>query len=210
MPFKTYDEILGDYGKYVKLQKEKYCSHEMAVPRWEEGQKRYVEAVFANANRDLKILDIACGDGVGLRQFRSLGFKHIVGVDFNETKLEKARESGYEVLGRDMHDLSDFADRSFDIVYSSHSLEHAYRPAAVLSEFHRILVANGTLLVVLPYPDTGDWNDEAHGAKYELGTNLVDHGQAVMNYFEAHGFELLTHVFDRFREPEIWLSFRRP
>ena len=209
MPVRTYQDIFKDYGAYVEAQKGRWASHEANVPKWEEGQQRYVEAVFSTMNRDFRILDIACGDGVGLRQFQRLGFMNVVGVEFNEAKLAKAKECGYPVLPADMHDLSGFPDQSFHVVYSSHTLEHAYRPSQVLSEFHRILIPGGMLLVVLPYPDSGTFNDEAHGAKYELGTNIDDGGKTVVEYFAARGFTPMPPVFDSFREPEIWMFFTR-
>ncbi len=193
----------------MNAQKVTYCSHESQVPKWEEGQRRYIDAVFGSVDREIRILDIACGDGVGLRQFRNLGFRNVVGVEFNEAKLAKARETGYEVVAADMHDLSCFQPRSFHIVYSSHTLEHAFKPAQVLAEFHRILVPHGNLFVVLPYPDLDQWNEQAHGAKYELGTSIADQGQTVIEYFARHGFGLITHEFDAFREPEIWLFLTR-
>jgi len=206
---KKYKDIVKDYGDYKKFQVEKYSSHEILYPRWEEGQKRYIERSFSIVPKDTKILDAACGDGVGLRHFKSLDYTNVVGVELNEDKLATASASGYQVIGRDMHDLSCFGDHSFDVVYSSHSLEHAYRPSKVLSEFHRVLAPGGFLFVVLPYPDLGSWNDEAHGAKYELGTNVEDNGATVIRYFEKCGFTYLTSTFDDFREPEIWLYFFR-
>lgn len=209
LPVKTYQDIVPDYTTYVQFQTEKWASHELTVPKWEQGQQRYLNAVFAEVPRDLRIADIACGDGVGLRYFKLMGFSDVIGVEFNESKLERARESGYPVIAGDMHELVNFEDASVDIVYSSHTLEHAYQPAKVLAEFRRILQPNGALFIVLPYPDPGHWNDEAHGAKYELGTHLDDEGASVIRYFENAGFKLLSGMFDNFREPEIWLIFAR-
>lgn len=208
-PVKTYQDIVPDYATYVQFQTEKWASHEITVPKWEQGQQRYLHATFFDLPRDVRIVDIACGDGVGLRHFKQMGFTDVVGVELNQSKLAMAGQSGYPVVACDMHDLACFEDGAFDIVYSSHSLEHAYQPAKVLAEFRRILQPQGALFVVLPYPDMGDWNDEAHGAKYELGTHIKDDGASVVRYFESAGFKLLSGNFDSFREPEIWLVFQR-
>ncbi|MBT9493424.1 MAG: hypothetical protein IV107_14020 [Paucibacter sp.] len=53
----------------------------------------------------------------------------------------------------------------------------------------------------------GGWNDEAHGAKHELGTHILDEGASVARYFERAVFKLLSTRCDSFREPEIWLKF---
>jgi SAM-dependent methyltransferase len=204
-----YRDIVASYEAYASLQKTRYCSFESDVPKWEAGQRRYIEMAFSAAARDMRILDIACGDGVGLRCFRALGFADVTGVEFNPVKAERAGATGYRVLCQDMHDLSVFADESFDCVYSSHTIEHAYFPDRMVAELVRVLRIGGRLLVVLPYPDVTTENDPAHGAKYELGTNLTDDGQHVVAFFQRHGVRLETKRYDTFREPEIWLTFVR-
>lgn len=204
-----YPEIVKDYSEYVALQKGKYCSHEVDYPHWELGQRRYLDKAFGSVPRDAKIIDIACGDGVGLRHFRELGFTDIAGVEFNAAKAKKAAEAGYYVYQHDMHDLGDIPDCSYDIVYSSHTLEHAYNPKAVIREFRRILRSPGSLFVVLPYPDRTNRNDEAHGGKFELGTHILDNGKALVQVFVDQGFLLAKKSFDYYREDEIWLVFRK-
>lgn len=193
----------------ASLQKHRYCSFESEVPKWEVGQRRYIEQSFAAAGKDRKILDIACGDGVGLRCFRSLGFADVTGVEFNPEKADRARQAGYPVLCQDMHDLACFKDGTFDYVYSSHTIEHAYFPDRMVAELVRVLRPGGKLLIVLPYPDVTEANDPAHGAKYELGTNLADDGRRVVSFFQRHGVTLEAKGYDDFREPEIWLTFTR-
>jgi ubiquinone/menaquinone biosynthesis C-methylase UbiE len=88
-------------------------------------------------------------------------------------------------------------------------LEHAYNPSAVVNEFYRILKKGGLLKIVLPYPDTIRDNEEAHGGKYELGTYIEDKGETVTKFFNKYGFILVQKKFDDFREPEIWLTFKK-
>lgn len=206
----TYRDIVPSYAEYAALQKNRYCSFESEVPRWEAGQKRFIERHFTVADRDRKILDIACGDGVGLRCFRALGFADVTGIEFNPVKAERARQAGYPVLCLDMHDLADFKDETFDYVYSSHTIEHAYYPDRMVAELVRVLRVDGKLVVVLPYPDRITENDPAHGAKYELGTNLDDDGQRVVAFFQQCGVTLDHKEYDAFREPEVWLTFTKP
>jgi SAM-dependent methyltransferase len=108
-----------------------------------------------------------------------------------------------------MHDLSCFPDQAFAVVYSSHTIEHAYYPKQMIAELIRVLQKDGELIVVLPYPDETAKNDLAHGAKYELGTNIDDGGRTVVSVFESLGLQLKTQAFDDFREPEIWLTFAK-
>ena len=156
-----------------------------------------------------RVLDCACGDGVGLEALRALGFSEPVGVELAAPKARMARARGFRVEERDMHDLSVFPDGRFDAILSSHTLEHAYDPGRVLAEFHRVLAPSGALFIVLPYPDPGARNELAHPAKYELGTHLGDGGEAVARFVEARGFELIEKKRDSFREPEVWLFLRK-
>jgi len=207
---RSYRDVVSDYAQYESLQKGKYCSFESAMPNWEEGQRRYLDAMLVALDRKLRILDIACGDGVGLRHFKTLGFSEVVGVEFSREKAEIARRTGYRVEESDMHDLGIFSDGDFDVIYSSHTLEHAYQPRRVVRELRRLLRAGGRLFVVLPYPDPPNpANDEAHGGKYELGTDRTDGGKTVTRFFVEQGFAIKDVRFDQFREPEIWLSLER-
>lgn len=206
---KRYKDVVSSYEKYLFFQKNKYCSFESENPKWKHGQQRYLSIKFEDLNRDLKILDIACGDGVGLKHLRNMGFKNIMGVELNETKASIALQGGFNVISADMHNLHNIDDKEFDVVYSSHTLEHAYEPGKVVNEFNRILKKTGLLIIVLPYPDLNIHNDEAHGGKYELGTNVIDNGETVVIFFKNKGFNLIEKTFDNFREPEIWLTLKK-
>jgi ubiquinone/menaquinone biosynthesis C-methylase UbiE len=206
---RDYSDVVPSYELYADLQKNRYQSFESEHPHWQEGQRRFIAKQFSELPRESEILDVACGDGVGLRCFREMGFSRVTGVEFNHAKAERALGHGYSVHGADMHDLSCFTDRSFDIVYSSNTIEHAYHPRRVLKELTRVLRSDGELIVVLPYPDTGTENDPAHGAKYELGTNVADGGIKVASFFARHPLRLTSKEFDDFREPEILLRFTR-
>lgn len=205
----SYKDVVPSYDDYVKLQKTKYRSFESKVDRWQEGQKRYILSEFSDINRNSKIVDIACGDGVGLREFKKLGFKDIAGVEFESEKAKIARKTGYKVFEDDMHNLVSLKDSQFDIVYSSHTVEHSYYPKKLMKEFRRILKKKGRLYVVLPYPDTEHGNDAAHGAKFELGTNKKDNGQSVIKFFKDNKFKLVDMKLDTFRQQEIWLILEK-
>lgn len=202
-----YSDIVPDYKEYTKLQKETFCSFESQNELWSKGQERYITKNFGRINRSEVILDIACGDGVGLREFKKLGFVNLIGVEFNHEKVKIAKKSGYPIYEHDMHDLSIFKNSMFDVIYSSHTIEHSYYPKKALLELLRILKPNGKLYVVLPYPDNQKFNIKAHGAKFELGTHKRDDGRSIVDYFEKLGYSLIKKSYDSFREPEIWLEF---
>ena len=194
------------YSKYVELQKTRYCSLESDNQLWKKGQERFIDINFGNTARDVKLLDIACGDGVGLKYFKKLGFSRVVGGEFNKVKIDQAKKVGFPVYNLDMHDLSRFADGTFEVVYSSHTIEHAFDVKKAVLEMRRILVDIGQMVVVLPYPDRHLFNLEAHVAKATLGTNIDDGGRSVKRFFRSCGLRVLECRFDYYREPEIWLK----
>jgi len=206
---KKFSEIIPNYSDYVRLQQEEFCSFESDNDHWSTGQRRYIQEMFSNTPLDSHILDIACGDGVGLREFKKLGFKNLTGIEFNPIKAQKASESNYPVFMNDIHQLTSLKDETFDVVYSSHTLEHAYHPQIATRELMRVLKKGGLLYVVLPFPDSDDFNIAAHGAKYEIGTNLNDNGEKTIRFFTTLGLTLVKKKFDTYREPEIWLTFSK-
>jgi len=107
---------------------------------------------------DDRVLDVGCGTG-----FATEGLlretEHVYGLDQSVHQLERA----YEKFGRrgpvrfhvgDAEQLP-FADDSFDVVWSSGSIEYWPDPVAALRELSRVCVPGGQVLVVGPdYPST--------------------------------------------------------
>jgi len=97
MVSRSFKDVVPDYTDYLNRQTGKYFSHEKDNAHWEKGQQIYITNKFKNLPRDYTILDIACGDGVGLRVFKKLGFTNVVGVEYCDKKLPFAAETGYQV-----------------------------------------------------------------------------------------------------------------
>ena len=106
-----------------------------------------------------------------------------------------------------MHDLSVIKDGSVDVVYSSHSLEHARDPAMVLGEFRRVLAPDGSLILVLPFPDVGA--EEVHCGKHALKTSRdvvgMEGSRGFEQFLSQNGFEVKVKQTDSYRENEIWI-----
>ena len=91
-------------------------------------------------------LDLGCGDSKVL--------PHLMGMDNGGIYGPK----GVDITG-DIRDLSMFADRSLNTVFSSHALEDLEDTEAALTEWWRVLAENGCLTLYLPhkelYPNIG-------------------------------------------------------
>lgn len=97
------------------------------------------------------VLDVGCGQGVGLEVFRDAGLAP-VGVTLGED-AQVCRGKGFKVVEMDLSFL-DFEDGRFDLVWCRHALEHSVLPYFTLSEMHRVLKPGGALYVEVPAPDT--------------------------------------------------------
>lgn len=88
-------------------------------------------------------LDLGCGPWKA--------WPHFIGVD-NFDEWSGLQGWAPEIRG-DVTDLSMFADRSLDFVYSSHTLEHLDNPEKVLREWWRVIKMGGNLVLYLPHAD---------------------------------------------------------
>jgi SAM-dependent methyltransferase len=109
-------------------------------------------ADFAGA-RGLRVLEIGCGLGTDGAQFAKAGACY-TGIDLTEAAIDLARKR-FEISGlpgefrvADAEHL-DFADDSFDLVYSHGVLHHTPDTARAVQEIHRVLKPGGRAIVML-------------------------------------------------------------
>jgi len=87
------------------------------------------------------VLCIGCRNSQELNYFRSKGAQTVQGIDlFSENPA---------ILVMDMHQMT-FPDAQFDVVYSSHSLEHAHTPAKVAQEILRVARPQAVVAIEMP------------------------------------------------------------
>jgi SAM-dependent methyltransferase len=76
-----------------------------------------------------EVLCIGCRNMTEVDYFRQKGAKRVVGIDlFSQAS---------DILVMDMHQMT-FPDNHFDLIYSAHSLEHAYDIYRVVDEIVRV------------------------------------------------------------------------
>jgi SAM-dependent methyltransferase len=139
----------------------KFSDAEMGTPEFFERVEahRYTkewhipEAADFAGTRGLRVLEIGCGLGTDGAQFAQAG-AHYTGIDLTEAAIELARKrfelSGLEGEFRvaDAENL-DFANDSFDRVYSHGVLHHTPDTARAIAEIHRVLKPSGQAIVML-------------------------------------------------------------
>jgi len=143
-----------------------------------------IAANFANAS-GLKVLEIGCGLGTDGAQFAEAGADY-TGVDLTEAAIELARKRFelFDVKGKfqtaDAEDL-EFADNSFDVVYSHGVLHHTPDTQKAIDEVHRVLRPGGQAMVMLYHRNSYNYRVNisllrragAHLLNSETGVKLV-------------------------------------
>lgn len=126
-----------------------------------------VAAEFAGA-RGLRVLEIGCGLGTDGAQFAEAGANY-TGIDLTNAAIELARKRFElsdlpgEFLVADAENL-DFADDSFDLVYSHGVLHHTPDTALAVREIYRVLKPGGRAIVMLYH--RGSYN-------YRIGIRIM-------------------------------------
>jgi len=103
-----------------------------------EYYKRNVFDAWAKSAKD--ILDFGAGHGA---------LTATVNADCHDLStyaLDKLRTAGRKVVA----DTRDLPDGSYDIVFSSHTLEHCKKPLEIVTEMRRLLKSTGRVILILP------------------------------------------------------------
>lgn len=101
--------------------------------------------------RNLKILDIGCGDGnFSLEVAKKLNTKKIYGLEIEEELLKKAKKNGIKVYKGDANEKFPFKDNSFDVIIANQIVEHLLNPDNLFEEIYRVLKPNGYHIIATP------------------------------------------------------------
>ena len=209
------ENLFLDYDNYLYYQICSGLSFEKDNVHWKNGQQLCIEKKFSNLDRNLKILDICCGDGRGLIKFKELGFNDVTGVEISEEKITFAKETGYTIIKQDICCGPFEFGEKFDIIYSSHTIEHVLNPEYTIKNIMNLLDDNGTFILILPYPDVGasdpkdDHRFKVHCGVIPLGLHICDNGLTTVNIINNMGFKVVNVEFDNYREPEIHLTVKK-
>ena len=135
------------------------------IPRSEVNQKRiwqgdqlsfHYELAKKYLIPNMKVLDIACGDGYGTRMLAGVA-KEVIGGDIDPDVVSQARhESKLENVHFHVEDVTniDFADGMFDAVISMETIEHVDADDC-LREITRVLRPGGLAVISSPQNAVG-------------------------------------------------------
>lgn len=110
------------------------------------------------ALRDLKpsdkILEVGCGEGHFLQRVRADKDIHTIGIDLNQSAIEKAKHKGLPVHCMDIQEATSLWAGQFDAVCSFQVLEHLQNPRDFLLQALSLIRPGGKLLLGVPNADS--------------------------------------------------------
>jgi ubiquinone/menaquinone biosynthesis C-methylase UbiE len=157
-----------------------------------------------------KALEIGCGPGRLMRPM-SRHFQEIHGVDVSDEMVARAKEKLSDIPNAHPHatdgaSLAQFADESFDFVYSYAVFQHIPSREVVfqyLSELRRVLKPGG--LARLQF--NGLPRNEAIDASYTTWAGARFSGAELTEYTQSHGFQLLA--LEGVSTQYMWTTWRK-
>jgi len=87
-------------------------------------------------------LVIGCRNSYELDLLEKKGVKEVIGIDLFSF------DQRIKII--DMHNMNIFKNNTFDLILSSHSLEHAFDYEKVLDEIYRVIKPGGVLAIEVP------------------------------------------------------------
>lgn len=204
---------MTNYQEYIDIQLgDRGSSFGMRSIECITSRNNYCKQNFYGLNKSISVLEVGCGDGVNLQWFCKNGFTNVTGCDIDEAKIHLATSyTDYPTRLADLHYMDQaFTTERYDIIIASHCLEHCIYPKLVLKHLHTFLNNNGSLYVVLPYPEPFDPENISHVSNVELGMGEFDGGQSVVKFFTEDGMFKVDNLFlQTNNKPEIWLTLRK-
>lgn len=90
---------------------------------------------FAESCVGKSVLDVGCGLCVGMQQLREGGASEVCGFDVDDNLKDLSENV---IIGKSVHDLSQFEDNSFDIITAVEVIEHVTEDLIFMEHLRRI------------------------------------------------------------------------
>ncbi len=163
---------------------------------------------FSQGCKGQKLLEVGCGLGLELTKLGSLGFD-VTGIDLSPQAVNLSRAFLQRKALTGMTKVQnaeqlDFADHSFDAVYSSGVLQHTPNIEKAINEIWRVLKPGGKILIILYHKRS--WFYLAHklsGANIEFESEDAP----IINSYTRRE---MRDLFSDFKNVDVMCEYYRP
>lgn len=137
------------HNEYEEIKQRNYWN---SVADTKDFHSQFDMNMFSSlVNKDAIILDYGCGYGRTLMELQQYGYKNLVGLDFSEKMIERARKetSNIDFVIKDSKNIK-FDDNYFDAVILLFVLASVYSDKeqnSIISDIKRVLKPNGYIFI---------------------------------------------------------------
>ena len=143
-------QLSNKYDQFYATDLHKENIESILVGQW---PKNRVEAIIAMGGKGDKVLDIGCGNGQLLYQFKNT-YTQLIGLEYSSHRLEQAKVNlaGLNFLGLQgsAEDMMQIESESIDRIISADTNEHIPDVYAAVAEMYRVLKPGGYLVINTP------------------------------------------------------------
>lgn len=193
---------IPDFQSFAETYEDIYV-----VPNIEDLKGRLIETPIKNGK---KILDIGCNHGIQLIPFYNKWYE-IYGLDLNKKAIEDCKKylPSENFFVSTIEDL-DFDTEHFDLIITSHVLEHVYDLNTFLSSVFRLLKKWGSFTIKVPHAESLEmivWGKYSSQSWVPFHINMFDQ-KSIVHILEKHGFSSIKTKTNPY--PWWWiLSYRQ-
>ena len=121
----------------------------MKIKKAYPNTRKAIEMFISKYPTPGKILDVGTRDGYAIHLFKKYGFD-CYGTDVDESYVKYCNNRGYDVVMDDFENTCLDPNCKFNVVYSSHVIEHCENPINFMKSAHKVLKKNGIVYMYFP------------------------------------------------------------
>ena len=138
-----------DFEKINEFYKQSKFTYEEQIPYVGETYSYYLKKFFPNLSKDVKILDVGCGNGFFLDKLYKLGIRHTYGIEPSKEAVYKAPKHLKKNIKIDILRENSYPKSYFSIITCFHTLDHVVNPNEFLEIISKRLKENGSVLFIV-------------------------------------------------------------